>query len=218
MFPVENTMHSRFLVLLAALLLWAGLAVAKINVNNASLEELDALPGIGQARAQAIIKHREQNGPFRSGRDLKKVEGLPASVVDKLRGEIAYSTAARAPASEPKKPAAKKPPVAVSAAAEQPAAGETRQRQPAPARPAMPGTPVREAPPEKAVTSAEATPVAAPAANHPPAPARPAMPGKLSAEPRTPAAPAVPEVKPAAVPAKPAAPAMPRPAQPAASN
>src|SRR5574343_598238 len=132
MFPAENTMPSRFLVTLAALLLWAGLAVAKVNVNNASLEELDALPGIGPARAQAIINYREQNGPFRSGRDLKKVEGLPASVVDKLRGEISYSTAARAPASEAKKPAAKKSSVAGNAAAEQPAAGETKPRQPAP--------------------------------------------------------------------------------------
>src|SRR5574343_118101 len=112
MFPAENTMPSRFLVTLAALLLWAGLAVAKVNVNNASLEDLDALPGIGPARAQAIVDYREQNGPFRSGRDLKKVQGLPAGVVDKLRGELSYSTATPKPVSEPKKTAAKKPSVA----------------------------------------------------------------------------------------------------------
>lgn len=211
-------MHSRFLVTLAALLLWAGLAVAKVNVNNASLEELDALPGIGPARAQAIVDYREQNGPFRSGRDLKKVQGLPAGVVDKLRGELSYSTASPKPASESKKPAAKKPSVAVSAAPEQPPVAESRPLPAAPARPAMPAKPTREALPEKAAASAETSPVVAPAANHPPAPARPAMPGKLSAEPHTPAAPAAPVVKPAAAPAKPAAPALPRPAQPAASN
>ena len=56
-------MKSRFLLLLASCLLWAGVALAQININTASKEELDSLKGIGDARAEAIIKYRSENGP-----------------------------------------------------------------------------------------------------------------------------------------------------------
>ncbi|GAB6180042.1 hypothetical protein JCM14036_13610 [Desulfotomaculum defluvii] len=47
-----------------------------ININFASLAELDSLPGIGPALAERIIEHREANGPFQTIDDLKNVSGI----------------------------------------------------------------------------------------------------------------------------------------------
>ncbi len=57
----------------------------KININRAELWLLKALPGIGQVRAQAIIDHRNRNGPFRSIHELTKVEGIGTATYEQIK-------------------------------------------------------------------------------------------------------------------------------------
>ncbi|MCA8977816.1 MAG: helix-hairpin-helix domain-containing protein [Planctomycetes bacterium] len=59
-----------------------------IDVNRAGLAELQALPGIGPTRAEAIILHRLRHGPFRCVDDLTRVDGLGATTVEALRSAV----------------------------------------------------------------------------------------------------------------------------------
>lgn len=47
-----------------------------ININRASMEELDTLPGVGVSTAERIIADRTENGPFSAPEDLKRVSGI----------------------------------------------------------------------------------------------------------------------------------------------
>ena len=57
----------------------------KINLNRAEGWLLEALPGIGKIRAQAIIDYRQRNGPFRSINELTKVEDIGTATYEKIR-------------------------------------------------------------------------------------------------------------------------------------
>jgi competence protein ComEA len=60
----------------------------KINLNLAEAWLLDALPGIGPDRAQAIVDYRNQNGSFRRIEDLLQVDGIGQSTLDRIRDLI----------------------------------------------------------------------------------------------------------------------------------
>jgi len=47
-----------------------------VDINSATKEQLDALPGIGPATAAAIVRDREQHGPFHTVDDLSRVRGI----------------------------------------------------------------------------------------------------------------------------------------------
>lgn len=57
----------------------------KIDLNRAEAWLLEALPGIGETRAQAIIAYRQQNGPFNNIKELIKVEGIGITTYEKIK-------------------------------------------------------------------------------------------------------------------------------------
>ena len=57
----------------------------KVNINRAEAWLLEALPGIGKTRAQAIIAYRQQNGPFHHIYELTKVEGIGDTTYEQIK-------------------------------------------------------------------------------------------------------------------------------------
>lgn len=60
----------------------------KVNVNTATLDQLEALPGIGPALGQRIIDYRTQHGPFRSVEDLLNVSGIGDKRLADLKPQV----------------------------------------------------------------------------------------------------------------------------------
>jgi competence protein ComEA len=97
----ENAMTRRLVTLsvLAALAAAPAITVAtrtpvtaasteKVNINTASVKELQKLDGIGRGVAQRIVDYREANGPFKRGEDLRKVEGVGPATFERNRERI----------------------------------------------------------------------------------------------------------------------------------
>lgn len=61
---------------------------AKINLNKADENELQNLPGIGPAKAAAIIEYRNSSGPFKVIEDLKNISGIGDKTFEKLKDLI----------------------------------------------------------------------------------------------------------------------------------
>jgi competence protein ComEA len=59
-----------------------------VNVNTASLEELDTLPGIGPVIGERIIAYRDEHGPFKTVEELTEVEGISDRLLERLRPRI----------------------------------------------------------------------------------------------------------------------------------
>jgi len=60
----------------------------KVNINQAEAWLLEALPGIGEIRAQAIVNYRHQKGLFRNINELIKVEGVSVTTYEKIKDLI----------------------------------------------------------------------------------------------------------------------------------
>ena len=56
----------------------------KIPINNARIDELDVLPGIGPALAGRIVAYRKEHGPFKTVEDIKKVKGIGNKLLEKM--------------------------------------------------------------------------------------------------------------------------------------
>lgn len=61
---------------------------AKINLNQATQQDLEALPGVGPKLAEKIVKNRQKEGPFRKIEDLMRVPGIKEKKLQKLRNYI----------------------------------------------------------------------------------------------------------------------------------
>lgn len=60
----------------------------KVNLNTADAEELMTLTGIGEAKAEAILRYREEKGGFRSVEELMEVDGIKEGVFNKIKDQI----------------------------------------------------------------------------------------------------------------------------------
>lgn len=63
----------------------SGKPVGPVDLNRATVEQLDALPGVGPSTAAAIIAYRDLNGPFAAVDDLLRVRGIGPSKLDAIR-------------------------------------------------------------------------------------------------------------------------------------
>ena len=59
-----------------------------VNINTATVQQLEALPGIGPSTAQRIVTYREKNGPFKKLEDLMNVQGIGEKSFLKLRPHL----------------------------------------------------------------------------------------------------------------------------------
>ena len=62
--------------------------VGRININTATVADLDGLPGIGPTTAQAIVDYRLQNGPFQVIQDIEKVQGVGPATFENIKNFI----------------------------------------------------------------------------------------------------------------------------------
>jgi competence protein ComEA len=80
---------------LVAATLLAPIAIAgPVDVNTADAKTLAReLQGIGPAKAEAIVSHREKNGPFKSADDLAKVKGVGKKLVEQNKANLKFESA-----------------------------------------------------------------------------------------------------------------------------
>ena len=64
-----------------------------VNINTATVQELDGLPGIGEHMAQRIVEYRQKNGPFKRLEDLMSVRGIGEKNFLKLKPLITIASA-----------------------------------------------------------------------------------------------------------------------------
>jgi competence protein ComEA len=86
----------KLFLILILLLAFNGGAHAAVNINTGSQAELETLPGIGPAKAKAIVEYRKKNGSFKSPDELEKVKGIGPGIMKKVRKDITVGGGAAA--------------------------------------------------------------------------------------------------------------------------
>ena len=92
----------KLLLSLCTYLILTGAALAAVNLNTATKEELDGVNGIGPVKAQAILDYRKKNGPFKNVDDLQNVKGFGDKSIEKVRSELTVGGAPAAKKAEAK--------------------------------------------------------------------------------------------------------------------
>ncbi len=92
----RNPMRA-FAAAFAAMILFAVAAAAKpkpqkpIDLNTATLDQLEELPGIGPKMAQRILDFREKSGPFERVTDLRAIRGIGRKRFEKIRPYVSVT-------------------------------------------------------------------------------------------------------------------------------
>ena len=60
----------------------------KIDINQATVQELAKLPGLGKKKAEAIVMYRNEKGDFSAVEDLLKIDGIGKKTLEKIRGSL----------------------------------------------------------------------------------------------------------------------------------
>ena len=89
------------LAVLLAFLATSGLAAAaakpapagKVNINTATVEQLQTLPGVGQKLAARIVEYRQKSGGFKSTQEIVNVKGLGEKNFQKIQGFLSVGDA-----------------------------------------------------------------------------------------------------------------------------
>jgi competence protein ComEA len=68
--------------------LWAGEEAKKVNINQASVEEIAVLKNVGPKYAERIVQYRQTNGPFKSPEGLMKVKGIGSKTFELNKDQI----------------------------------------------------------------------------------------------------------------------------------
>lgn len=87
-------MFKRLLLILAiGFLLFASpiFAMNKININKATVQELEQLKGVGPKIAQKIVDYRDKNGPFKKPEDITLVQGIGPKILETNKDIIVVS-------------------------------------------------------------------------------------------------------------------------------
>ncbi|GAB60149.1 ComEA family DNA-binding protein [Rheinheimera nanhaiensis] len=66
-------------------------AVQKVSINSASLEQLDAIPGLGQKKAQAVLDYIAANGPIKDEAQLTQVKGIGEKLAAKISPYLSFN-------------------------------------------------------------------------------------------------------------------------------
>lgn len=81
---------NKLLLVLMSLFAINGFA-APVNINSADAKTIaDALNGIGPSKADAIIKYREEHGPFKTPEDLLEVSGIGEKTLEKIKPDLLF--------------------------------------------------------------------------------------------------------------------------------
>jgi competence protein ComEA len=67
------------------MLLLAGTLMASMDINKATKADFMAISGIGEKKAESIIKYRKKHGKFKSVNDLRNVKGIGDSIVENVK-------------------------------------------------------------------------------------------------------------------------------------
>ena len=75
----------------------------QVNINTASVADLDALPGIGAKTAALIVEYRQKNGPFKKVEELRNVRGIGEKNFLKLKPQLTVGAAKGDQAQQPQR-------------------------------------------------------------------------------------------------------------------